>query len=203
MTVTLSSRALVYDFFSDLFVYKWDDEEYESFMQRVKEMRDFPPLRELSEKLLSTPRRDLLVEYSSLFMANVGERLLNPAESKRLFSILGEKVALMKLRDLLSFYNDWGLSPIPTGFFQPEPDHVSSILAFMSFLIMKEEETKSQGREPVRSKSDQRTFFFNHILSWVPEWCRDVMKDKRADVFSVACRELVNWIEEERKVLGV
>ncbi len=73
----------------------------------------------------------------------------------------------------------------------------------MSFLILKEHEYELQGKEPIRSISDQKNFFVNHILDWIPDWINDVTNDDRADIFRVVCKELNSWIEEERSFLGV
>ncbi|MUN29834.1 dehydrogenase [Sulfolobus metallicus DSM 6482 = JCM 9184] len=203
--MSLIDRSLLYEFYSDLFIYKWDEEEYSSFVQRVKDVDStYTNLRPLTSKILNASRKDLLVEYSSLFLTGTGSRPLTPVESKRIFSIMGEKIALSKYKDLLSFYDSWGLKPKSVGnFFQPEADHISSILAFMAFLISKENETTAEGRKPLRSMSDQKLFFFNHVLSWIPSWANDVIKDKRSNLFGVACSSLNQWIEQEKIRLGL
>lgn len=197
-------RAYFYDLFSDIFIYKWNETDYKQLITKIRDLgKGYPYSRELMEKLSTVERKDVLIEYSTLFLSGIGTRPLVPIESKRIFSIMGEKIAMIKLNDVVSFYKSWGLKPKVGDLFQPEADHISTILGFMSFLIFKEYEYKSQGKESLRSISDQKIFFTNHILSWIPDWINDVLNDSRSNIFKVVCKELDNWIKEDKDFLGV
>jgi len=89
------------------------------------------------------------------------------------------------------------------GEFTPEPDHISTILAFMSLLIKEEIDLKRKGEggDLFKNKSDQKNFFTTHVYSWIPDWANDVISDKRSDIYRVVCEELRKWIENEREYL--
>ncbi len=202
--LSLIERAYIYDLFSDIFMYKWKEEDYTQLITKLRDLgKDYPYSKDILEKLLIVKRRDVLIEYSTLFLSGIGSRPLVPIESKRFFSLLGEKIAIAKLNDLLSFYRSWGLRLKVGDFFQPEVDHISTVLGFMSFLIYKEHEYELRGKEPFRSVSDQKNFFASHILSWIPDWINDVVNDNRADIYKVVCKELDKWIKEDKDFLGV
>ncbi|BDC17272.1 molecular chaperone TorD family protein [Acidianus sp. HS-5] len=194
----LSNRAFIYDIFSDIFYYKLDDDSYKEMLEKIKVAKEvFEPLSEVFELLNTKQKKDYLIEYTTLFLTGIGVKPLTPVESKRLYTLMGEKVALFKLNDIIKFYKAYKLRPKMGDFFQPEADHISSIMAFMSFLISKEDEGDQ------RAIMDERNFFISHVYGWIPDWANDVIVDDRSEIFKSVCKALNEWINVEKDRLGV
>jgi len=194
----LSNRAFIYDVFSDIFYYKLDDESYKEMIEKIKIAKDvFDPFSEVFNVLNLRPKKDYLIEYTTLFLTGLGIKPLVPVESKRLYALMGEKIAMFKLNDIIRFYKSYKLRPKIGDFFQLEVDHVSSIMAFMSYLVSKE------GEEGQRVIIDEKNFFISHIYGWIPDWANDVIADERSEIFKPICKALNEWIYIEKDNLGV
>ncbi|MEJ2776286.1 molecular chaperone TorD family protein [Sulfolobaceae archaeon RB850M] len=203
-----SLRFLMYDLFSTLFFYNYYDEDYERMIKKLDKLAeteiDAVNVKRIRDKIKSSKKSDLLIEYTTLFMTGIGIKPLIPVESKRFFSLMGERVAQFRYNDILRFYKSRNVKiNYMLGEFTPEPDHISTILAFMSLLIKEEIDLKRKGEggDLFKNKSDQKNFFTTHVYSWIPDWANDVISDKRSDIYRVVCEELRKWIENEREYL--
>ncbi len=203
---TATVRFLVYDVFSTLFYYNFRDEDYESMTKKLKALSNLTvegvDIGKVAEKVLGAEKKDLLIEYTTLFLTGTGVKPLTPVESKRFYSLMGEGVATFRYNDILRFYRSRNLRLNRLDFFAPEPDHVATILAFMAYLIREEAELKEKGgTELQRNLMDQRNFFTTHVYGWMPDWANDVVHDPRANIYKVVCEELGKWLELERRYL--
>lgn len=197
MMKEINNRSFIYDVFSDIFYYKLDDNGYKEMLEKISIAKEvFEPMSEVLEILNSRSKKDYLIEYTTLFLTGLGIKPLIPVESKRLYALIGEKIALFKLNDIIKFYRAYKLKPKIVDFFQPEVDHISSIMAFLSFLASKEDEDK-------RIVLDERNFFISHVYSWIPDWANDVIADERSEIFKPICKALNEWISIEKEYLGV
>lgn len=200
-------RFLVYDVFGQLFLYNYYDEDYNQLLNKLEKLKDIQEInsivdfKSIYEKFYSTKKSDYLIEYSTLFLTGLGVKPLTPVESKRFYSLMGEKVAKFRKDDILRFYVSRRLKMNYLGQFVFEEDHISSIFAFMAYLIKEEISLRQERKDVFKNLMDQRNFFTTHIESWIPDWINDVISDKRSDVYKVVCRELKKWIDFEHSYL--
>ncbi|EWG06718.1 MAG: hypothetical protein ASUL_07869 [Candidatus Aramenus sulfurataquae] len=198
-------RFYVYDTFSEIFFYKINDDEYkvmidkvnkvsENLGQAIKEVSgvDFP---RIAKKFSEIKKKDYAIEYTTLFLTGLGLKPLMPVESRRTFAISGEKQALRQYLDITSFYERRGVVPKVAGSFIHEPDHITTILAFMALLAREEIEERKEGKDFMKTVKEESEFLNRHVVNWVIDWARDVMSDPRANLFKVVCEELAKWIE--------
>ncbi len=197
--------------FSDLFLYKFDPEEYHQLMDKLKSIEERLgtymeetgiKVGEIRAVFEQAKRSDYLTEYSSLFISGVGIKPLVPVESKRLFSLMGDRVATFKYNDVVRFYRSRNLVPKISSQFSPEPDHISSLLAFMSLLVEEEFDHRRKGLDAFKVVQDQKNFAITHLFSWIPDWINDVIHDPRSNIFKVVCSQLGDWLKFERDFLG-
>ncbi|TRM79146.1 dehydrogenase, partial [Sulfolobus sp. D5] len=198
-------RFHIYDLFSEIFLYKIDDRQYQQMIDKINKAEEKlgdlvkeiakVDLSEIRQKFFEKKKSDYLVEYSTLFLTGLGYKPLTPVESKRFFVISGEKIALFKYQDITRFYGSRRLLIKFGDNFVHEPDHISTILAFMSYLVKEEYEIRKENRDLFKILSDEYNFMTTHIISWIPDWANDVINDNRADIFKVVCKNLNNWIE--------
>jgi len=202
-----SLRYLSYDLFSNLFLYNYYEEDYDQLLKKLGKVKDLEDVnsivnfKSIWDKLTSVKKSDYLIEYSTLFLTGIGIKPLTPVESKRLFSLMGEKVAQFRKNDILHFYSSRGLRLNYLGQFRFEEDHISTIFAFMSYLVKEEMMLRKERRDTYKNTMDQKNFFITHIQSWIPDWANDVIMDNRSDVFKVICKELRKWIDFENGYL--
>ncbi len=209
----LNIRHASYDLFADLFLYKFGEDEYKQLLEKIdlvdkelgKQLEETIGIRvnEIKRVFSETKRSGYLIEYSTLFLSGFGAKPLLPVESKRLFQLMGEKVATFKYTDVINFYRSRGIVMRFSSQFNPEPDHISSIFAFMSLLIEEEYEQRSEGKDPFKVLQDEKNFAITHIFSWIPDWASDVINDPRSSIYKVVCSELAKFLRFERKYLGV
>ncbi|QKR00591.1 molecular chaperone TorD family protein [Metallosphaera tengchongensis] len=207
----LNVRHATYDMFSELFLYKFHEEEYNELLNKLKFLDENLSkymeetgvnVGEIRRAFHEAKRSDYLIEYSTLFLTGMGVKPLTPVESKRMFSLMGEKVATFKYTDVVRFLKSRGIVPKMSSQFSPELDHISSLLAFMSILIEEEFNLRSSKQDAFKSVQDQKNFATTHLFSWVPDWANDVVSDPRSNLYKVVCRELDNWLKFEKDFLG-
>ncbi|BCU70914.1 TorD/DmsD family molecular chaperone [Stygiolobus caldivivus] len=203
-----SLRFLLYDLFSTLFYYNFHEEDYTKMREKLEKVsslgidKDAVDVGRIKDVVLNSAKSELLIEYSTLFLTGLGVKPLTPVESKRFFSLMGEKVASFRYNDILRFLRSRNVRlNYMLGEFQPEPDNIVTILAFMSVLIKEEITILQKGGDIYKNRADQRNFFTTHIYSWIPDWANDVINDKRANIYRVVCEELRKWLEVEREYL--
>lgn len=199
-------RFAIYDLFSTLFLYNFYDEDYNAMLMKLDELSNVEneviDIKRIREAVRSVKKSDLLIEYTTLFLTGIGFKPLVPVESKRLYSIMGERIAMGKYKDLLWFYRKNGIEVnYAMGQFVPEPDHIAAILAFMGYLIRKETKARKEGKLDWQLVEDQKNFFVSHVYSWIPDWANDVINDSRANVYKVVCEELKKWLDAERELI--
>lgn len=197
-------RFYIYDLFSEIFLYKIEDNEYNQMIEKINKIDDNfrEILRQISnvdtleirKKFENIEKKDYLIEYSTLFLTGLGNKPLTPVESKQIFVNLGEKIALFKYNDIIRFYQSRGIRIKLDRNFVHEIDHISTILTFMSFLVKEEYELRRSNKNPFKTISDEINFMTTHIMSWVPSWAHEVINDSRSNIFRVVCKNLVQWI---------
>ncbi|QIW24750.1 dehydrogenase [Sulfolobus sp. S-194] len=202
-----SMRFLIYDTFSHLFLYNYYEEDYTQLMKKLEKIKDIQEInsvvnfKTIWEKLSDSKRSDYLIEYTTLFLTGLGVKPLTPVESKRFFSLMGERVAKFRKDDIMRFYSSRRLKLNYMNQFVFEEDHISNILAFMAYLIKEEIALRQERRDVYKNLMDQKNFFITHIQGWIPDWINDVINDPRSDIFKIVCRELKKWIDFENSYL--
>ncbi|AWR96142.1 dehydrogenase [Acidianus sulfidivorans JP7] len=213
VSILLNIRHASYDLFADLFLYKFEEDEYKNLLEKIdlvdkelgNQMEEVMNLNvsEIKRVFNETKRSDYLIEYSTLFLTGFGIKPLVPVESKRVFQLLGgDKIAAFKYTDIIRFYKSRGIVMKFSSQFNPEPDHISSIFAFMSLLIEEEFKYRNEGKDVFKTTQDEKNFAISHIFSWIPDWINDVINDPRSKMYKVICSELSKFLNFERNYLG-
>ncbi|OGS55752.1 MAG: hypothetical protein A3K60_04285 [Euryarchaeota archaeon RBG_19FT_COMBO_56_21] len=82
------------------------------------------------------------------------------------------------------------------------PDHIGFELAFMGYLCGKEEKHREDGdlRMARSLASLQDDFLYNHILKWVPQFCRNILRYE-SPLYGAVASLTISWLDiEERHV---
>ncbi|AHC52122.1 component of anaerobic dehydrogenase [Sulfolobus acidocaldarius SUSAZ] len=196
-------RFLIYDTFSEIFLYKIEDKEFNDMLDKLNDVTEKVggvlkeianvDMFEIRKKFKSKSKKDYLIEYTTLFLTGFGNKPLTPVESKRNYLLIGEGITTFRYNDIVRFYTTRGLV-MKSRSFMHEPDHISTILGFMSFLIREEINLSKDNGDISKIVMDQYNFMTTHIMSWVPEWINDVLSDGRSDIFRPVCANLGRWI---------
>ena len=81
------------------------------------------------------------------------------------------------------------------------PDHIGFELAFMAFLCDKEEEHRGGGDSQMADRYAllQKHFLHDHVLTWVPQFCRSILEYDSA-LYKAVASLTISWLDiEERR----
>jgi TorA maturation chaperone TorD len=134
---------------------------------------------------------DLAVEYTRLFIGpgkHIApyESVHRPGDTGMLW---GESTAAVK-----RFIEASGLKYKST--FTEMPDHIGAEFEFMQKLIALEAEGDKKSRQI------QKKFFEEHLLRWVPNFCRKVKEEARLDFYKEAAEMTEEFMIKEKEVLS-
>jgi DMSO reductase family type II enzyme chaperone len=138
---------------------------------------------------------DLAVEYTALFIGPI-ERLA-PYESAYREGTLYGNSAL----DVLKFYERSGFSISPD--FKDLPDHIGVELELMHHLALKEARYTEKGNseEAMKSIELQREFMDEHLIKWVPGFCKKVEEFSKHPFYALIARLTQEFIKSEHEAL--
>lgn len=141
----------------------------------------------------------LAAEYAGPFL-NVGKRPACPYES---VYTSPERLLMQEARDeVLAVYREEGLSR-SEALKEPE-DHIAIEFEFMAHLCQKAVAAFEQGDRAacLASLEKQRSFLEQHLLVWVPDFCRDVEGAATTDFYRGVAQLTAEFLVEEREALG-
>ncbi len=133
---------------------------------------------DLKIKILST-------DYENLFLVPVAQTYIPPIASafigmeninRNLFYTVSEEIS--------SFFNGYGIifTNNNTSVFQP--DHLSAIFAFMSFLVNLEEKNKYDVEMLKQVNKDEILFFQRYINSWIHVFFSEVLSRSQSNFYN-------------------
>lgn len=102
------------------------------------------------------------------------------------------------------FYRSFGL--VTKNLYREPDDHLGLELEFMAWLCAETIKNLAEGGEGTRYLQGQRRFLQEHLLQWVPDFCRDVTGHAKTDFFRGLGQFTRGFIqqdaEELERVLG-
>lgn len=188
------ARSNLYKLLSHLFLKEPD----ERFLKEFKDMQQ--PLSSFGfdiDVITGHGRlaEDLAVEYATLFIGPIEH--LAPYESAYREATLYGNPAV----DVLDFYEKSGFSLSPE--FKDLPDHLGVELELMHHLTLREADSrKKDDIDEVRKCMElQKEFLEEHLIKWVPGYCKKVEKYARHPFYSFLARLTQAFVEMEHKAL--
>jgi TorA maturation chaperone TorD len=151
-------------------------------------------------KSLQQIEEELAVEYTSLFIGP--GRHLPPYESIYLSDSTGRYWGESTV-DMKNWVEHYGLQ-ISERFRSIPPDHISIELEFMQRVI--EQEGLGWEKDAIdtaeRCIEVERRFLNQHIIKWIPEFCKSVVERASLDLYRETARLTMDFILEEEDLLG-
>ncbi len=131
--------------------------------------------------------KDLQIEYSRLF---VGPYQVEAAPFSSVYLdpqglVMGESTI-----DAIEYYVDAGLNPNDDN--KEPPDHISTELEFMYYLIFNSVVKNDTSKETISKK-----FLTNHLSKWTGEFAKKLLKKSKDDFYSNLGTLLNSFISEE------
>ena len=175
-------RAKMYDFFSRIYFEEISEESLALLRQQDYQIdfgdaelaKGYDNLQKSVDQVASDESNleELAADYASLFLG-IGRRPAHPYESVYLGS---EKITMREpYHEVARIYFAEGLR-IADKVREPE-DHLALEFEFMAHLCRKVEEAlrKDDAVEETRLLNLQKSFSKEHLISWIPDFCDDVV----------------------------
>jgi len=138
------------------------------------------------------------IEFTRLFVGP-GQ---NPAPPYASFYLNGATLMGPEALTVRSFYLDWGMVPLELD--RVPDDHISLELAFMGYLCG--EANAALIDQDVRQSQAlfeaQLEFMHNHLLTWVPHFCSEVISATHEDFFIGLSRLTQTQLEADSNLLA-
>jgi TorA maturation chaperone TorD len=204
-----AERAAIYLFLSRIFREEVDLESLKNLKRSLTKLKtDNPQMAAPYERLNSFLQgveidreliEELSADYASLFLG-IGRHPAHPYES---VYRSGEGIVMRESRnEVLKVYHAEGVHK--TKEFKEPEDHIAIELEFMGYLClkMKERADQNEGNELLRLLGVQRDFLGKHLVTWVPEFCDDIMESFAEKNFYKAIGEITKHyiLLDERSV---
>ncbi|MEG0071042.1 MAG: molecular chaperone TorD family protein [Raoultibacter sp.] len=198
---SMETRKSIYTFLSAVYF----NEVSLNFLERLRNqpvvLEGFLDVfvRSLKDADLEQIRTDLAAEYARVFLG-MSRFPVSPYESVYTSDL---HILMQDARDkVLKEYRTEGLA-IKEGFNLPE-DHISFEMDFMGYLCQKTIDSIKDGRKDDERNLllRQRVFFFDHIQSWVPEFCVDVGKKVHTMFYQGVVQLTEAFVDSERGFLS-
>ena len=202
----LQSRGTVYDFLSQLLRGEPSVEMLASFLAGFSQQQPADELASQSQEYLRAfaesasgggldqVATELGAEYVALFFSS-WRRVISPYES---VYTSREHVMLQEAAGKMAYlYARSGLQ-VEASFTEPA-DHVSLELAFMAFLCKQAEDAVKSGdfQKGLSLLTEQEGFLREHVLVWVPDFCRDLEKATKSDFYRGLAWLTLEFLETE------
>jgi len=143
---------------------------------------------------------DLAVDYARIFLGVSRGSAAFPYESVYTSE---SRMFMQESRDeVLTVFRAEGLDRAE-DFNEPE-DHIALEFEFMAFLSQKTIDALQEGEDEdvVRYLEKQNAFLEEHILTWVPDFCRDVDRFAKTDFYKAAAKITQGFLDIEKAVIG-
>lgn len=179
----MTRRGNFYQFLSRFFRREMDDKQVARLKQMVFPTACEDALMEEGYRLLENYLQaadegaplELAVDYARIFLG-AGRGDTNAAYPYESFYVSGQRNLMQEARDqVLASYLKKGLQKNPETASFPE-DHLALELYFMAVLC-EEGAGLTAGDQPaavLESLQEQRQFLQEHLLNWIPGFCRDI-----------------------------
>jgi TorA maturation chaperone TorD len=133
-------------------------------------------------------REELAADYASLFLGT-GKHPAHPYESVH----TSEDGIIMResWNDVLQIYGEYGLKK--EGHFTQPEDHIAIELEFMAYLCMETQKAidmEDSKNIKVMIKA-QKNFIKKHLVSWVPNFCNDIINGSTKFTFYGSVAKIV------------
>jgi TorA maturation chaperone TorD len=199
----ISNRAGTYAFLARLYRVEADQALLEqiSRMELSKEIEDseigegYALLDQYIEKMTESSLTELAVDYAKIFLGVSRGSGAFPYES---IYTSEAHLFMQEARDeVLATFRAEGLDRAQ-DFNEPE-DHIALEFEFMAYLCQKTLEDLQQGDEEQAFSflEKQKQFLEEHILNWVPDFCRDVEQFAQTDFYKAAAKITQGYLNLE------
>jgi putative dimethyl sulfoxide reductase chaperone len=160
-------------------------------------------LRQFAQRVehtdLAQVKSELSVEYSRLFLTGRTTGV-HPYESVYTSE---ERLLMQQARDeVLAVYRQEGLAKAK-AFKEPE-DHLAVEFDFMSLLCEKTSDALADGQTDAALAllDKQQSFLTEHLLVWVPRFCRDLVKAAHSDFYRGVAMVAQEYLNQEAETLA-
>ena len=140
----------------------------------------------------------LKVDFAKLF---VGPYNLSAAPYGSVYLEGGRKMMGNSTHDAKNRYREAGLDIAKT--FKDAPDHISTELEFMYYLIFKEIEAFADAdiETAVGFIQRQKSFLDDHLMVWVPEFADSIMKNAENPFYPNLAQATTSFLEENYRIV--
>ncbi len=138
----------------------------------------------------------LEIEYNRLFVGP-GRPAALPYES--VYRKTGGTGVGAMAREVLRCYAEAGLGMSPDR--RDWPDHVATELGFMAYLV--ERGTEAENGDAERWAARERAFLRDHLLAWLPQFCRRVREVSRHPFYAALAELTAAFIRSEARRVGL
>jgi len=203
----ISNRAGTYAFLSRLYRVEAD----KALLEQISEMglsteveepdisEGYALLEQFIGRTTESTLTELAVDYARLFLGVSRGSGAFPYES--VYTSEG-RLFMQEARDeVLKVFREEGLDRAD-DFTEPE-DHVSLEFEFMAFLCHKTLDAlqKCDDEDALGYLEKQKVFLDNHILNWVPTFCKDVERFAQTDFYKAAAKITHGYLRLEGAIL--
>jgi TorA maturation chaperone TorD len=205
----ISNRAGMYGFLARLY----RDEVDRQLLDRIAGMDflikfDLPEITEGFRKLKDCLDHrnentifDLATDYAGIFIVAGGKGdCAYPYES--VYSS-PQKLVMQDARDqVLKLYRENGLDKSPESI--ESEDHIAVELEFMSYLCHRISGALTADDKDLALSilKKQRSFLEEHLLNWVPAFCRDIERIAAGDFYKAMAKITAGYLHLEQEVIG-
>jgi len=205
-----AERAKIFSFFSRIFRKEVDVEFLETLKRSLKAVsidnsemgHGYDRLRHFLQEMKMTKEsiEDLSADYAALFLG-IGRHPAHPYESVYRSE---EKIIMQEPRnEVLKRYYEEGVRKVK--WFKEPDDHVAVELEFIVYLCLKTLEAldKDDRAEVLRLLQTQQDFLREHLESWLPEFCGDIIKGSaKYDFYAIVGEMTAKYINLDKHTLN-
>ncbi|SDE38575.1 TorD/DmsD family molecular chaperone [Sporomusa acidovorans] len=153
------------------------------------------------QQLTGDPLTDLAVDYARVFLGAgiAGNEAAYPYES---VYTSPKRLIMQEARDqVMAAYRAKGLSKLET--LDVPEDHIALELEFMAYLCQETQQALSRRDWPAVATclKEQRDFFVQHLLNWVPAFCADIEKYGETKFYKAVAKITKGYLRLERTLM--
>ena len=152
-------------------------------------------ISEMRSREVEDSRINLAADYADVFLGVKHDILPHPSESA--YSNMEHLVYQRERSKVANIYRQVGLNKI-SKFTEPE-DHIAIELSFMAYLTKQTADAIEGGKiEDARRYAElQKSFLEDHLMSWTPRLCEDILKASETDFYRGIARIMKGFLSED------